>query len=102
MEKKYVVGVDCGTTSSKTVIFDFKGNQIGTGQVLNPLTYPSAGRVECDGPAMIETLYETTRLAIQDAGIDPEEIASISCCMFRCTAMTRDTDGGFTYPIIIW
>ena len=26
MEKKYVVGVDCGTTSSKTVIFDFKGN----------------------------------------------------------------------------
>lgn len=42
MEKKYVVGVDCGTTSSKTVIFDFKGNQIGTGQVLNPLTYPSA------------------------------------------------------------
>ena len=24
MEKKYVVGVDCGTTSSKTVIFDFK------------------------------------------------------------------------------
>lgn len=102
MEKKYVVGVDCGTTSSKTVIFDFKGNQIGAGQVLNPLTYPSAGRVECDGPAMIETLYETTRLAIQNAGIAPQEIASISCCMFRCTAMTRDKDGGFTYPIIIW
>lgn len=32
MEKKYVVGVDCGTTSSKTVIFDFKGKQIGVGQ----------------------------------------------------------------------
>ncbi len=31
MEKKYVVGVDCGTTSSKTVIFDFKGKQIGVG-----------------------------------------------------------------------
>ena len=28
MEKKYVVGVDCGTTSSKTVIFDFKGNRL--------------------------------------------------------------------------
>ena len=37
MEKKYVVGVDCGTTSSKTVIFDFKGKQIGVGQKLNPL-----------------------------------------------------------------
>lgn len=49
MEKKYVVGVDCGTTSSKTVIFDFKGKQIGVGQKLNPLVYPSPGRVECDG-----------------------------------------------------
>lgn len=102
MEKKYVVGVDCGTTSSKTVIFDFKGKQIGVGQKLNPLVYPSPGRVECDGPAMIETLYETTRTAIQSSGINPEEIAALSCCMFRCTAITRDENGGFTTPIIIW
>ena len=102
MEKKYVVGVDCGTTSSKTVIFDFKGKQIGVGQKLNPLVYPSPGRVECDGPAMIETLYETTRTAIQSSGINPEEIAALSCCMFRCTAITRDEKGGFTTPIIIW
>ena len=101
-EKKYVVGVDCGTTSSKTVIFDLEGHTIGQGQKLNPLTYPSPGRVECDGPAMIETLYETTRMAIESSGIDPEEIASVSCCMFRCTAITRDKDGGFTTPIIIW
>ena len=102
MEKKYIVGIDCGTTSSKTVIFDFKGNQIGVGQHLNPLTYPSPGRVECDGPAMIENLYRTTRDAIADANINPEEIAAISCCMFRCTAITRDADGRFTTPIIIW
>ena len=101
MEKKYVVGVDCGTTSSKTVIFDFKGKQIGVGQKLNPLVYPSPGRVECDGPAMIETLYETTRTAVQSSGINPEEIAALSCCMFRCTAITRDENGGFTTPIII-
>ena len=102
MEKKYVVGIDCGTTSTKTVIFDFEGNQIGVGQHLNPLTYPSQGRVECDGPAMIENLYRTTRDALADAKIDPEEIAAISCTMFRCTAITRDADGGFTTPIIIW
>ena len=102
MEKKYVVGVDCGTTSSKTVIFDFKGNVIGTGQTLNPLVYPSAGRVECDGQGMIDTLYSTTRQAIANSGIDPEEIAAVSFCMFRCTMITRDENGGFTTPIIIW
>lgn len=102
MKKKYVVGIDCGTTSSKTVIFDFFGHQIGIGQRINPLYYPSPGRVECDGQKLIETLYETTRIAILNAQIDPEEIASVSCCMFRCTAVTRDKYGEFTYPIIIW
>lgn len=101
-KKKYVVGVDCGTTSSKTVIFDFNGNVVGSGQTLNPLTYPSPGRVECDGPGMIEALYSTTRRAIRNSGIDPEEIAAVSFCMFRCTMITRDENGGFTTPIIIW
>lgn len=48
-EKKYVVGVDLGTTSTKTVIFDFEGNVVGAGQVENPLYYPAPGRQECDG-----------------------------------------------------
>ncbi len=101
-EKKYVVGVDCGTTSSKTVVFDFEGTAMGYGQIMNPLTYPSIGRVECDGPQMIETLYETTRIAIENSGVDPEEIAAVSFDMFRCTMVTRDAEGGFTTPIIIW
>lgn len=101
-EKKYVVGVDCGTTSSKTVVFDFEGKAMGYGQKMNPLTYPAVGRVECDGPGMIETLYETCREAIRSSGVDPEEIAAVSFDMFRCTMVTRDADGGFTTPIIIW
>jgi xylulokinase len=101
-EKKYLIGVDCGTTSSRTVIFDFKGNIAGIGQVMNPLQYPGVGRVECDGPALIETLYETTRRALDRSGIDPEEIAGISFDMFRCTMVTRDANGGFTTPVIIW
>ncbi|MDR1213226.1 MAG: hypothetical protein LBK54_03925 [Propionibacteriaceae bacterium] len=101
-EKKYLVGIDCGTTSSRTVIFDFKGTMIGYGQVMNPLTYPGVGRVECDGPALIETLYESTRRALQATEIDPEEIAGISFDMFRGTMMTRDAEGGFTHPIMIW
>ncbi|MEG1619567.1 MAG: FGGY family carbohydrate kinase [Eubacterium sp.] len=101
-EKKYLVGVDCGTTSTKTVIFDFKGTAMGFGQIMNPLTYPAVGRVECDGPEMINTLYETTRIAIENSGVDPEEIAGVSFDMFRCTMVTRDENDGFTTPIIIW
>jgi len=101
-KKKYLVGIDCGTTSSRTVIYDFKGHTIGLGQVPNPLTYPAVGRVECNGEAMIETLYESTRKALAQAKIDPKAIAGISFDMFRCTMITRDLAGDFTTPIIIW
>lgn len=100
--KKYLVGIDCGTTSSKTVIFDFEGNEIGSGQMMNPLVYPAAGRQECNGEKLIEVLYHTTRTAIDKSGIDPEEIAGISLDVFRCTMVLRDKDGGFTSPIIVW
>lgn len=101
-EKKYVVGIDLGTTSARTVVFDLEGNQIGSGQILNPLTYPAPGRQECDGKELIKVLYRTTRLAMDNSGIDPEEVASISVDVFRCTVALRDKGGGFTMPIIIW
>lgn len=101
-EKKYVVGIDLGTTSARTVVFDFDGNEIGSGQIMNPLTYPAPGRQECDGDELIKHLYRTTRLAIDNSGVDPEEIAAISTDVFRCTVALRDENGGFTMPIIIW
>lgn len=57
-EKKYVVGVDLGTTSTKTVIFDFEGNVVGAGQVENPLYYPAPGRQECDGDELIHVILD--------------------------------------------
>lgn len=101
-EKKYVIGVDLGTTSSRTIVFDFKGNEIGSGQIMNPLTYPGVGRQECDGDELIKVLYRTTRLAIENSGIDPEEVAGLSVDVFRCTMAMRDVNGGFTMPIIVW
>lgn len=101
-EKRYVVGVDMGTTSTKTVVFNFEGEAMGYGQKLNPLIYPGVGRVECDGPSMIQTLYDTCKEAVASSGVDPKEIAAVSFDMFRCTMVTRDKNGGFTTPIIIW
>jgi xylulokinase len=102
MEKRYVVGVDLGTTSVKTAVYDFEGVNLGSGQEMNPLTYPGVGRVECDGPKLIECVYKSCREAIENSGVDPNAIAAVSFDMFRCTMVTRDKDGGFTTPIIIW
>ena len=46
-EKRYVVGVDMGTTSTKTVVFNFEGEAMGYGQKLNPLIQLEIGRASC-------------------------------------------------------
>lgn len=103
MEKKqYVLGVDLGTTSAKSVIMDLQGNAVGIGQLDNPLTYYKNGFAEIDGPQMIENIYATTRMAIEQWNGDPKDIIGISFCMFRSTMVMRTADGGFAVPISIW
>ena len=47
MSKKYLVGVDGGTQSSKVVIFDLQGNVVCQGkEPLKPLDMPEPGVVE--------------------------------------------------------
>ena len=55
--------------------------------------YPAQGRQICDGEELIHTILDTARLAVKDSGVDPEEIASLSCDCFRCTIALRDKDG---------
>lgn len=107
MGKQYVLGVDLGTTSTKSIVFDLEGNQIGAGQVENPLVNPAPGRQECDGDELIHVILDTIRLAVKEAKekdpeFAPEKIKGISADCFRCTVALRDKEGNFTMPIIIW
>lgn len=107
MEKRYIVGIDVGTTSTRAVVFDAKGAVLGMDQRLNPLYAPGpVGWLECRGEELIDLLYKTTHTAIDRAraehGVDPAAIAAVSFTMFRCTMITRDKDGGFITPIIMW
>lgn len=104
---KYIVGIDAGTTSTRAVVFDEKGNVMGMDQRLNPLYAPGpVGWLECNGEELIENFYAITRTAIDRAveknAINVNDIAAISFTMFRCTMITRDKDGGFITPIIMW
>ncbi|MEF9864206.1 MAG: FGGY family carbohydrate kinase, partial [Christensenellaceae bacterium] len=40
MKKAYVVGIDVGTTGTKTILFDFEGNALSSGYVEYPCIYP--------------------------------------------------------------
>ena len=86
--KKYLVGIDVGTTGAKTIIFNLKGEIVGNGYKEYPCYYPKPNWVEQDVNEIIDTLFETSRQALKSSGISPSEIASIAastqrgCCVF--------------------
>ncbi|MGH2152778.1 FGGY family carbohydrate kinase, partial [Enterococcus faecalis] len=45
-EEKYIMAIHQGTTSSRAIIFDKKGNKIGSSQKQFTQYFPNAGWVE--------------------------------------------------------
>jgi xylulokinase len=88
MNSKYIVGIDVGTTGTKTIIFDLEGNIVGSGYKEYTCIYPKPNWVEQDAQELIDAVFETNRMAIKDGGINPADIVSIAassqrgCCVF--------------------
>ena len=88
MAQKYIVGIDVGTTGTKTIIFNLRGEIVGSGYVEYTCCYPKPNWVEQDVDTLINAVYATNRMALKNSGIDPSEVASIAastqraCCVF--------------------
>jgi xylulokinase len=88
MAQKYIVGIDVGTTGTKTIIFNLRGEIVGSGYVEYTCCYPKPNWVEQDVDTLVNAVYTTNRAALKSSGIDPSEVASIAastqraCCVF--------------------
>ncbi len=67
----YILALDQGTTSSRSIIFDEKGKNLACAQI--PLTqhYPKPGEVEHDALEILSSQIETARLCIEKLGKKP-------------------------------
>mgnify|MGYP005742472405 FL=1 len=77
MDKKYIISIDAGTTSSRSIIFDKKGNQIGISQYEFKQIFPKKGWVEHDPMEILNTQIKSIHEVIKSSKIKPEEIDSI-------------------------
>ena len=77
MEKKYIMALDQGTTSSRAIIFDKDQNIVATAQKEFTQFYPHEGWVEHDAMEIYSSQYGVMVEAIVKSGINPEEIAGI-------------------------
>ncbi len=92
-EKKYIVGIDEGTTGTKSVVFDLEGHMISSAYIEYPSYYPKAGYVEQDVAQIRDAIFDTCKTAIQKAGIDPEDILGVSMSTQGAACVLVDQNG---------
>lgn len=100
---KYVLALDQGTTSSRAIIFDKKGNIVGKAQNEFEQIYPQAGWVEHDPLAILYSQFQAVSSCILSSGVNPCDIAGIGITNQRETTILWDRQTGKpVYNAIVW
>lgn len=103
MEKKYILALDQGTTSSRAILFDHDGQIVKVAQKEFTQIYPKAGWVEHDPMEIWGTQSGVAREVLESAGIKPEEVAAIGITNQRETTVVWDKNTGKpVYNAIVW
>jgi xylulokinase len=78
MAKKYLIGVDLGTSATKAALYETDGRLATEATADVPLYYPRPGVVEQENDDFYITAAQTVRLCIQESGIDPRQVAGLA------------------------
>lgn len=103
MTGDYIMAIDQGTTSSRAIIFDRKGKQVGSSQKEFPQYFPNDGWVEHDANEIWNSVQSVIAGALIETGIKPEAIAGIGITNQRETTVIWDKETGEPiYHAIVW
>ena len=102
-QKKYVLAIDQGTTSSRAIVFDHAGQIVETGQLEHEQIFPRAGWVEHDPKEIWKNVREVVGLALTRANLTYHDIAAVGITNQRETAVVWDRNTGEpVYNAIVW
>ena len=100
---KYILSIDQGTTSTRSMIFDNEFKIIGSSQKEFKQFFPKDGCVEHDPLEIMDTVYTTVKEAIENAAIGIDEILSIGIVNQRETVVLWNKKTGKPiYKAIVW
>ena len=103
MAEKFVMALDQGTTSSRAIIFNKKGEIVAKSQNEFNQFYPQNGWVEHDPNEILFSVVSAMISVIRKKGINPEQIAGIGITNQRETTILWDKETGKPlYNAIVW
>ena len=99
----YILTLDQGTTSSRSILFDHEQHMVAAAQKEFHQIYPREGWVEHDPLEIWSSQYAVMMEVIAQSGIRPEEIAAIGLANQRETTIVWERDTGKpVYNAICW
>jgi len=103
MYQKYVLSIDQGTTGSRVIIFNHRGEIVNSAYHEIKQYYPKLGWMEHDPQEYIKSIEICGKEALQKSGISAEQIEAIGITNQRETIVLWDKETGKpVYNAIVW
>jgi len=100
---RYIVAIDQGTSSSRTVIVDAKGQVVASAQQPFAQIYPQPGWVEHDPEAIWQSVIDVTARSLDEGNVTAADVAGIGITNQRETTVVWDRRSGkCVYNAIVW
>ncbi len=103
MTDTYVGSIDQGTTGTRFIAFDHSGQVVANAYERHEQIYPNPGWVEHDPIEIWENTKAVITRALDDAGIDPSQLAALGITNQRETTVVWDRDSGRpVHNALVW
>jgi glycerol kinase len=99
----YILALDQGTTSSRSIIFDQTGQIVSHAQSAFRQIYPRSGWVEHDPKEILSSQIQTAIDALRNAQLSAKDIAGVGIANQRETTIVWDRVTGLPiYNALVW
>jgi len=101
--EKYILSLDQGTTSSRAILFNKKGEIVHTSQKEFTQHFPKPGWVEHNANEIWGSILSVIAGVLSESGIKPDQIAGIGITNQRETTVVWDKETGEpVYHALVW
>ena len=102
-QQNLYLGIDCGTQGTKAIVLDASsGKVLGLGAAAHTLISGANGRREQHPKEWLDAFTEATHRALQQAGVDGQDILGIGVSGQQHGLVLLDSQGQVLRPAKLW
>lgn len=99
---RYLIGIDLGTSGTKTVLFDTAGTPLAASTVEYPMYQPQNGWAEQDPADWWDAVQKTLKDVLKKSAVDPKDVAGVGISGQMHGLVMLDGNGKVLRNSIIW